>query len=86
MFINWCSAQCQGGCALQDLSVDQVVSLVSCTVWQERAEAGQKVREDMQQPFHALQEAARRIGKVHYCSPDPAFSYRLLERITAMSQ
>ena len=50
--------------AMQDLSIDQVVSLVSCTVWQERAEAGQKVREDMQGAFHALQEAARRVGKV----------------------
>lgn len=50
--------------AMQELSIEQVVSLVSCTVWQERAEAGQKVREDMQGPFHALQEAARRVGKV----------------------
>ena len=27
---------------LQELTPDQVVALVSCTVWQERAEAGQK--------------------------------------------
>lgn len=68
----------QDKCALQELSVDQVVSLVSCTVWQERAEAGQKVREDMQQPFHALQEAARRIGKVTPHLHFPAFNNRLL--------
>ena len=49
---------------MQDLSADQVVSLVSCTVWQEMAEAGQKVREDMTGPFGALQEAARAVGKV----------------------
>ena len=53
------------GC-LQELTPDQVVALVSCTVWQERAEAGQKVREDMQGPFAALTQAARTVGKVKY--------------------
>ena len=51
-------------CALQELSPDQVVALVSCTIWQERAEVGQKVREDMQGPYGALTEAARRVAKV----------------------
>ena len=50
---------------VQELTPDQVVALVSCTVWQERAEAGQKVREDMQGPFAALTQAARTVGKVN---------------------
>ena len=49
---------------LQELTAEQVVALVSCTVWQERAEAGQKVREDMQGPFAALTQAARTVAKV----------------------
>lgn len=49
---------------VQELTPDQVVALVSCTIWQERAEAGQKVREDMQGPYGALTEAARRVAKV----------------------
>lgn len=52
---------------IQELTPDQVVALVSCTIWQERAEAGQKVREDMQGPYGALTEAARRVAKVHHC-------------------
>ena len=49
---------------MQDLSPDQVVALASCFIWQERAEAGQKVREDMQGPYGALCEAARTVAKV----------------------
>jgi len=49
---------------LQELTPDQVVALVSCTIWQERADAGQKVRQDMQGPYGALTEAARRVAKV----------------------
>lgn len=52
---------------MQELTPDQVVALVSCTIWQERAEAGQKVREDMQGPYGALTEAARRVAKVTAC-------------------
>lgn len=52
---------------VQELTPDQVVALVSCTIWQERAEAGQKVREDMQGPYGALTEAARRVAKVSAC-------------------
>ncbi|KAL3145466.1 hypothetical protein ABBQ32_003293 [Trebouxia sp. C0010 RCD-2024] len=48
----------------KELKPEQVVALVSCTVWQERAEAGQKVRQDMQGPFAALTEAARTVAKV----------------------
>ncbi|DBA84763.1 hypothetical protein WJX77_001199 [Trebouxia sp. C0004] len=50
--------------AFKELTPDQVVALVSCTIWQERAEAGQKVRDDMQGPYGALTEAARRVAKV----------------------
>ena len=56
-------AECE---KLQELTPDQVVALVSCTVWQERAEVGQKVREDMQGPFAALTQVARTVGKVHF--------------------
>jgi len=52
---------------VQELTPDQVVALVSFTFWQERAEAGQKVREDMQGPYGALTEAARRVAKVSAC-------------------
>jgi len=52
---------------VQELTPDQVVALVSCTIWQERAEAGQKLREDMQGPYGALTEAARRVAKVSAC-------------------
>lgn len=48
------------------------MALVSCTVWQERAEAGQKVRQDMQGPFAALTEAARTVAKVHRHHTDTA--------------
>ena len=58
-------------CALQELSPDQVVALVSCTIWQERSEAGQKVRDDMQGPYGALTEAARRVAKVWTPPPPP---------------
>lgn len=66
----WQRAGRQGwyGC-MQELRPEQVVALVSCTVWQERAEGGQKVRQDMQGPFAALTEAARTVAKVHFHSP-----------------
>ena len=58
------SSMAEGGWDMQDLSPDQVVALASCFIWQERAEAGQKVREDIQGPYGALCEAARTVAKV----------------------
>jgi ATP-dependent RNA helicase DOB1 len=46
------------------LGPDQIVSLLSACVWREPSETGNKVREDMQGPYGALLEAARRVAKV----------------------
>lgn len=71
----------QGCWMVQELKPEQVVALVSCTVWQERAEAGQKVRQDMQGPFAALTEAARTVAKVQCCSANTAVIQTFLSAV-----
>lgn len=46
------------------LTVTQAVSLLSCFVFEERAEEVPKMRPDMVEPLRILKETARRIGKV----------------------
>ncbi|GAB4818279.1 hypothetical protein N2152v2_005325 [Parachlorella kessleri] len=48
----------------KELAHDQLCALVSCFVWREKSEAGNKVRPDMEAPYAALRETARRVGKV----------------------
>ena len=52
------------GGTLKDATVEQVVALLSCFVWQEKTKNCSKLREDLAGPFLQLQEVARRIGKV----------------------
>ena len=47
-----------------DLTVVQAVSLLSCFVFQERADEVPKLRDDMVAPLRILKETARRIAKV----------------------
>lgn len=49
--------------AFTQLSSQQCVALLSAFVWTEKSEAGAKVREDLEAPWLALQEAARRVAK-----------------------
>jgi len=47
-----------------NLSVEQTVALLSCFVWQEKAEVTPKISEDLTGPFRQIQDIARRIGEV----------------------
>ena len=44
--------------------MEQLVCIMSCFVWDEKANARSKVRADLEQPFQILRDAARRIAKV----------------------
>jgi len=46
---------------LKTLSLEQVVALISCLVWTEKADG--KIREDLQGPVRTLRDIVRRIGK-----------------------
>ncbi|KAI7816196.1 antiviral helicase [Gamsiella multidivaricata] len=50
--------------AFNDLTVEQTVALLSCFVFQEKAEGNVKLREELATPLRLMQEAARRIAKV----------------------
>lgn len=47
-----------------DLSIEQTVSLLSCFVFEEKADEPPKLREELVGPLRLLQEAARRVCKV----------------------
>ncbi|KAJ7546829.1 hypothetical protein O6H91_08G056100 [Diphasiastrum complanatum] len=49
---------------LKEASVEQIVALLSCLVWQEKTKNFKKLREDLAGPFSQLQDTARRVGKV----------------------
>lgn len=47
----------------KDLSLEQLCALVSCFVWREKSEAGNKVRPEMEAPLASLRDAARGVAK-----------------------
>lgn len=52
--------------AFKDISVEQMVALLSSFVWQERLRDAQKPREELGFLFLQLQEIARRVATVQY--------------------
>ncbi|KAJ4959313.1 hypothetical protein NE237_026424 [Protea cynaroides] len=48
----------------KDINVEEMVSLLSCFVWQEKLQDAQKPREELDLLFTQLQETARRVAKV----------------------
>lgn len=48
---------------LKDASVEHVVALLSCFVWQEKVKTSTKLREDLATLYSQLREMARRVGK-----------------------
>ncbi|ORZ19116.1 antiviral helicase [Lobosporangium transversale] len=50
--------------AFNDLTVEQTAALLSCFVFQEKAEGNASMREELAAPLRLMQEAARKIAKV----------------------
>ncbi|XP_076903079.1 DExH-box ATP-dependent RNA helicase DExH9-like [Bidens hawaiensis] len=48
----------------KDIKVEEMVSLLSCFVWQEKLQDAQKPREELSMLFTQLQDTARRVAKV----------------------
>lgn len=49
---------------LKDIKVEEMVSLLSCFVWQEKLQDAQKPREELDMLFTQLQDTALRVAKV----------------------
>ncbi|KAF5734786.1 putative helicase [Tripterygium wilfordii] len=49
---------------LKDMKVEEMVSLLSCFVWQEKLQNATKPREELDLLFSQLQDTARRVAKV----------------------
>ncbi|KAJ8755659.1 hypothetical protein K2173_022254 [Erythroxylum novogranatense] len=49
---------------LKDIKVEEMVSLLSCFVWQEKLQDAAKPREELDLLFTQLQDAARMVGKL----------------------
>lgn len=49
---------------LKDIKVEEMVSLLSCFVWQEKLNDAPKPREELDLLFTQLQDTARRVAKV----------------------
>lgn len=49
---------------LKDVNVEDMVSLLSCFVWQEKLQDAPKPREELDLLFTQLQDTARRVAKV----------------------
>ncbi|KAG9439082.1 hypothetical protein H6P81_019247 [Aristolochia fimbriata] len=49
---------------LKDVSVEEMLALLSCLVWQEKLQEAQKPREELDCLFTQLQDTARRVAKV----------------------
>lgn len=49
---------------LKDVKVEEMVSLLSCFVWQEKLQEAQKPRDDLELLFTQLQDTARKVAKV----------------------
>lgn len=48
----------------KDVKIEDMVSLLSCLVWQEKLQDAQKPREELELLFAQLQDTARRVAKV----------------------
>ena len=48
----------------KDINVEDMVSLLSCFVWQEKLQDAQKPRDELELLFTQLQDTARRVAKV----------------------
>lgn len=49
---------------LKDVKVEEMISLLSCFVWQEKLQESQKPRDELELHFTQLQETARKVAKV----------------------
>ncbi|XAR56255.1 RNA helicase [Bertholletia excelsa] len=49
---------------LKDIKVEEMVSLLSCFVWQEKLQDAQKPRDELEMLFSQLQDMARRVAKI----------------------
>lgn len=49
---------------LKEIKVEEMISLLSCLVWQEKLQDAQKPRDELALLFTQLQDTARRIAKV----------------------
>lgn len=49
---------------LKDIKVEEMISLLSCLVWQEKLQDAQKPRDELALLFTQLQDTARRVAKV----------------------
>lgn len=49
---------------LKDVTVEEMVSLLSCFVWQEKLQNATKPREELELLFAQLQDTARKVAKV----------------------
>lgn len=49
---------------LKDATVEQMVALLSCFVWQEKLQDAPKPREELDLLFYQLQETARRVANL----------------------
>lgn len=50
--------------SFQNISVEEMVALLSCFVWQEKLQDAPKPREELGSLFSQLQETARRVANV----------------------
>ena len=48
----------------KDIKIEEMVSLLSCFVWQEKLQDAQKPREELDMLFTQLQDTARRVAIV----------------------
>lgn len=51
---------------LKDLKVEEMISLLSCFVWQEKLKDAPKPRDELQLLFAQLQDTAQRVAKVQF--------------------
>ncbi|GER54977.1 helicase [Striga asiatica] len=49
---------------LKDVKVEEMISLLSCFVWQEKLQEAQKPRDELELLFTQLQDTARKVAKV----------------------
>lgn len=49
---------------LKDIKVEEMVSLLSCFVWQEKLQEARKPRDELELLFTQLQDIARQVAKV----------------------
>jgi superfamily II RNA helicase len=58
---------------LKDATVEQMVALLSCFVWQEKLQDAPKPREELDLLFYQLQETARRVANLQLECKVPNF-------------